>query len=106
MNGRGGSRRKQRRSKVKHKRMLKLYLMIALAMGTVGFLIMMVEEGLDYKDERSSASSEFSDDVQPPSIFSSGADGKKKQGGESGQNLSPEQMKQMKQAAEMLGIIK
>jgi len=107
MNGRGSSRRrKRRRSQVQHKRMLKRYMMIALIMGTVGFLFMMIEEGLDSKDERSSASSAFSDDVQPPSIFSSGVDGKKKQGGESGQNLSPEQMKQMKQAAEMLGIIK
>ncbi|MDX8412826.1 MAG: hypothetical protein R8J85_01955 [Mariprofundales bacterium] len=106
MNRKGSSRRRMRRSQVQHKRMLKRYMMIALIMGTVGFLFMLVEEAMDHNEERSSASSAFSDDVQAPSIFSSGADGKKQQGGESGQNLNPEQVKQMKQAAEMLGIIK
>ena len=89
------------------KRAMRRYVMIALAMGTVGFLMMLVEEMFDHSDEHIKAHDDwpFAGERSSPSPFSDHPP-KKQSGGGTQQNLSPEDLKKMKKAAEMLGIIK
>ncbi|MDQ6964965.1 MAG: hypothetical protein Q9M13_08620 [Mariprofundales bacterium] len=106
MSENGQVRRRRRRSTVQRKRMLKRYMMIALLMGTVGFLIMVVEELLDYSEERSGEHIGFSDDVPNASHSALGEQQGRDSGRPSSQQLTPEQIQKMKRAAEVLGIIK
>jgi len=108
MNGDGKVRSRRHRKRllqVKKKRAIKRYVMIALIMGTVGFLMMLVEEAFD-QHEKPIQSSGFEDDQTPPSIFSSDRTQQRKKGDSSSQGLDVEQLKKMKKAAEMLGIVK
>jgi len=103
MNENGSDRRKRKRLQVRRKRAIKRYTMLALIMGTVGFLMMLVEEMVDYQEKASLSTSPFSDERAPSSLFSSDPGRQQNGGGSSQKNLSVEQMQE---AAKTLGIIK
>ncbi len=76
---------------VLRKRAIRRYVMIALAMGTIGFLVMLVEEMLDYSDEDQR--------LHHHAPYTAG------QGGAGArQGLSPDDIKRLKHAADMLGV--
>ncbi len=84
--------------------MIKQYAMIALLMAATAMVVIAIDELFESHPERKDEHP-FADDVNPPSLFSDDAP-TRGSSDETSRELSPEDLKRLKKAAEMMGVIK